>query len=54
MSFDLQEVLESKRTLRRGLAAKPVVEKLQMLDALREREIAIRGSSVHPESDCVR
>ena len=47
MSFDLQKILESKRALRRTLAAKPVVEKLRMLDALRGREIAIRGSTEH-------
>ena len=28
---------------RRDLAARPVTEKLRMLDALRERELAIRG-----------
>lgn len=43
MSFDLQKILESKRALRRNLAARPVAEKLRMLDALRERELAIRG-----------
>jgi len=50
MSFDLQKILESKRALRRHLAARPVTEKLRMLDALRERELAIRGSAVHPEA----
>jgi hypothetical protein len=43
MSFDLQKMLESKRALRRDLAARPVAEKLRLLDALRERELAIRG-----------
>ena len=43
MTFDLQKILESKRALRRDLAARPVAEKLRMLDALRERELAIRG-----------
>lgn len=43
MSFGLQKILESKRALRRNLAARPVAEKLRMLDALRERELAIRG-----------
>ena len=43
MSFDLQRILESKRALRRRLAARPVAEKLRMLDALRERALAIRG-----------
>ncbi len=42
MSFDLQKILESKRAFRRDLAARPIEEKLRMLDALRERELAIR------------
>jgi hypothetical protein len=49
MSFDLQKILESKRALRRQLAARPVAEKLRMLDALRERELAIRGGAVHSD-----
>ena len=47
MSFDLQKILESKRALRRDLAERPVAEKLRLLDVLRERELAIRGRSVH-------
>ncbi len=43
MNFDPQRILASKRALRRRLAARPIAEKLQMLDALRERELAIRG-----------
>jgi hypothetical protein len=46
MSFDLQKILASKRALRRELTARPVAEKLRMLDALRERELAIRGRAV--------
>jgi len=42
MSFDLEEILESKRALRRELAARPLAEKPRMLDALRERALAIR------------
>ncbi len=45
MSFDLQRILESKRALRRHLATRPVAEKLRMLDAMRERAVAIRGAS---------
>ena len=41
MSFDLQKILESKRALRRNLAARPVAEKLRMLDTMRERARAI-------------
>ena len=47
MSFDLQKMLESKRALRRQLAARPVAEKLRMLDALRERALSLRPSA-HP------
>jgi hypothetical protein len=43
MSFDLQKLLESKRALRRQLTTRPIEEKLRLLDALRERELAIRG-----------
>jgi hypothetical protein len=54
MSFDLQKILESKRALRRHLAARPVAEKLRMLDALRERELAIRGNAAHSDSSVLR
>ncbi len=54
MSFDLQKILESKRALRRQLAARPVAEKLRMLDALRERELAIRGGAAHSDSGILR
>jgi hypothetical protein len=45
MNFDLHRMLESKRALRRRLAAQPVVEKLRLLDELRARLLAIRGAS---------
>ena len=48
MSFDLQKILESKRAFRRKLAARPVAEKLRMLDVLRERQLALRGNAAHP------
>ena len=54
MSFDLQKILESKRALRRDLAARPVAEKLRMLDALRERELALRGRAAHSDSTVLR
>lgn len=47
MSFDLEKILQSKRTFRRDLAARPIAEKLRMLDALRERALAIRGRAGH-------
>lgn len=42
MTPSLQTILESKRALRRELAARPVAEKLRMLDAMRERAISIQ------------
>jgi hypothetical protein len=54
MSFDLQRIIESKGALRRNLAAPPVGEKLRMLDALPERELAIRGRAVHSDSSSLR
>ena len=43
MTFNLQKILESKHAFRRELAARPIAEKLRILDALRQRELAIRG-----------
>lgn len=56
MSFDLEKILESKRALRRHLAARPVSEKLRMLDALRERSLTLRASSgrVSVDTDALR
>jgi len=42
MTSTLQKVLHSKRAERRELPALPVAEKLRMLDAMRERDVAIR------------
>ena len=50
MTFDLPKIIESKR----ALAALPVTEKLRMLDALRERELAIRGRKVDCDSNALR
>ena len=41
-TFDLAKILQSKREFRQDLAARPVEQKLAMLDALRERTLAIR------------
>jgi hypothetical protein len=41
MTVDLTKILESKRALRRELAARPVAEKLRMLEVMRERDMAI-------------
>ena len=43
MPPDSQSILASKQAYRRQLAARPIGEKLRMLDALRKRELAIRG-----------
>jgi hypothetical protein len=53
MSFDIQKIDASKRALRRDLAARPVAEKLRILDALRERELAIRGRAIRSASETV-
>ena len=44
MNFDLARIIESKRAHRRELAARPIGEKLRILDSLRERELTLRGS----------
>ena len=49
MPHDLPSILAGKQAHRRQLAALPIGEKLRMLDALRERELAIRGRTVHPK-----
>lgn len=45
MTFDLEKILQSKREMRQHLAARPVVEKLAMLDILRERALALRSTT---------
>jgi len=51
MSFDLEKILQSKREFRQRLAARPIAEKLAMLDDLRERQLAIRGSAGRTGAD---
>jgi hypothetical protein len=51
MSFDLTRILESKRAYRRELASLPVAEKLAMLDALRDRTLAIRAAAKRAEAN---
>jgi len=43
--IDMTPIWESKRAYRRRLAQAPIAEKLHMLDALRERTLAIRRAS---------
>lgn len=45
MKHDLARIGENKRAFRKQLAARPLAEKLRMLDALRERTLAIRHAS---------
>ena len=56
MNRHWQKVLESKRALRQSLAARPMAEKLRLLDALRERELAIRSGRAPnpPPADVLR
>jgi hypothetical protein len=42
MTFDLAKILQNKREYRQRLAARTIAAKLAMLDALRERALAIR------------
>jgi hypothetical protein len=44
VSFDIEQMVTSKQALRRRLAALPVAEKLRLLDAMRERAVAIRAA----------
>ena len=44
MTFDLQSLRESKEAYRSQLAARPIAEKLRLLDEMREREILLRAA----------
>lgn len=54
MTFDLAKIQQSKREFRQRLAARPIEEKLALLDALRERALAIRPAQTVPESSALR
>ena len=45
MKVDPERIGESKRDFRRRLAARPIAEKLRLLDSLRQRALAIRRRS---------
>jgi type I restriction enzyme, S subunit len=45
MNFDWEKVTKSKQAYRRRLAALPIAEKLRLLDAMRERDVAIRNAT---------
>ena len=49
MTFDLAKIIQSKCEFRRRLAALPIEEKLAMLDALRERALAIQPRPARAE-----
>ena len=44
MTFDLVKIMQSKCAYRQRLADQPIAEKLALLDALRERTLAIRSA----------
>ena len=50
MNFDLNKVLASKRAMRRRLAAKPIAEKLRMLDVLRARAVTLRSAGARRQA----
>ena len=54
MTFDLAKILQSKREFRKRLAARPIAEKLAMLDALRERALAIRPARSASDESVLR
>jgi len=54
MTFNLSRILQSKRDFRQRLAARPIAEKLALLDALRERALAIRPARSVPDAGVLR
>ena len=54
MTFDLAKILRGKREFRQSLAARPIAEKLAMLDALRERALALRPARPASEEGVLR
>jgi hypothetical protein len=54
MTFEQKKIFEAKQVFRRALMERPIAEKLRILDALRERELAIRGRTGPPAAATVR
>ena len=55
MTFDLPQILASKRAFRHALAARDITEKLRMLDVLHERALALRAHRcAAPETNALR
>ena len=53
MAPELSRILASREAYRRQLAGRSIGDKLRMLDALRERELAIPGRGAHPTATIV-
>jgi hypothetical protein len=51
MNPDFTKIEESKRAMRRKLAALPFAEKLRILDDLRERTLALRRNPLRSKPD---
>ena len=45
MTFDFERIWASQRIDRQTLAAKPIAEKLRLLDAMRERALTLRRAT---------
>ena len=45
MTFDACQIRRSKQVFRQRVAAKPIEQKLAMLDALRERALIVRQAN---------
>ena len=54
MTFDPAKILQSKNAFRQRLTARPLEEKLAMLDALRERALALRSMPSTSDSSALR
>ena len=50
MTFDFTKIQQAKREFHQRLAARPIAEKLAMLDALRERALALRPARPSSEA----
>jgi len=48
MTFDLHQILASKRAFRNALVARDIVEKLALLDELRARALTLRAAAGLP------
>jgi hypothetical protein len=54
MTCDFAKILQSKRAYRQRLAARPIEEKLALLDALRERALALRPARPGQDAGTLR